>query len=1644
MRDSSDPIRDGRLTMAQAATSDRIEPVLSALESESADHALSVQEFARLLLARASDDFLEEATPEETAREVASLFSLLGETGPDRVGVRVRPLDRPHHSVVETVMPDRSFIVNTLREYAHSRELDIPHLLHPVIGVRRGADGQVLGVGPRGGGLTTSTVYMVVEGRLDDDDRALMQAELADRLETVRLVNDDFEAMLARSAETIAQLEQEKQALPWRAEELQEIQDLITWLQDGNFVFLGYRAYGIETDEAGERWISLESGSGLGILRDEADSTFKERQRLSELPPTLRARVLGGPLLIISKTNSESPIHRFARMDYIGVKRIGAEGEVVGERRFLGLFTSKAYNQDASEIPILRRKLREIVEAEGAERGSHDYRIIFDFFGSTPLEELFLSSVSELCDLLSEIMETEGADEVRITARSDPLGRGANVMVILPKQRFSGEARRRIQETLVSAYDGTLLNYHLALGEGDQARLHFYIASDPAGIGLVDIDALEREVQASVRTWEERLSDALQEAHEPEEAHRLAERHCARFSAEYQATTTPVKAVTDIDRLEALGETGRPQIVFEELDEPRSGAISLKVFAAAGQLVLSDAMPVLEHFGFRVIQADRFDLVGPGTAADTIHTFEVEVPAEWSIDVREAQPRVEEAVWAIIDRRTESDVLSSLVLSAGLDWRDVALLRAYAGHAFRSVAVGSRTGGREPLVQHPDLASLLVSLFKARFDPRSPAERDGDTERLERRFDRALAAVKSIEHDRTFRRLLALIQATVRTNFFQRSARGPRSTIALKFDCSGVDFLPRPRPRIEVYVNSPYTEGAHLRMGSVARGGIRWSDRYEDFRVEVLGLVKTQQVKNALIVPAGAKGAFIVKMPLPEGLSMQEASVESYREFIGALLDLSDNLRDGEILPPADTRRWDGDDPYLVVAADKGTAALSDTANQLAAERDFWLGDAFASGGSNGYDHKALGITAKGAWECAKRHFREMGVDIQTEAFTVAGIGDMSGDVFGNGMLLSKQIRLVAAFDHRHIFLDPDPDPEKSWEERKRLFETAGSSWDDYGRAVLSDGGGVYERGAKQIDLSSAALSALGLEEHERPTDGAAALNGEDVVRAILRAPVDLLWNGGIGTYVKASDETHADVGDTGNDGVRVDAAQLRARVVGEGGNLGFTQRARIEYALAGGRINTDAIDNSGGVDLSDHEVNLKILLNAPVSDGRLDSDGRNRLLQEVAEDVVEDVLDNSRSQSLALSLDERRAREGPDEFHDTQMELERIGLLDRELECLPDADRYAERIESGAYLTRPELAALLSHAKMQLKSGIQRSPLADDSALLALLRAYFPDRALSAAGSEEGQETLLAAHPLRARLIATELTNRFVDCMGSTAHLRLERETGRRGWEIARAWHAAGEIADVATLYEHLAPLEIEAPAGVFYQWHFSIGEALERSALWMLAHGDPSWTSSETIEWLAPPVRELRMSLSEILPGAYLSGLQGRVALHEMDGLPTLLARHMATLHSLDELLPAARLARLTGIAATTVGALYFHVAEEVGYRWLLDRLDGLAAKDLWTQRAAKTMRLELEQAVTGMTESALDGLNADPSEAAGAASSETEQVERALASFRERFGDELGRSRRVLNDVRAMVEPTLPALMVAVHAIRHQLPVPEHRSS
>lgn len=1594
-------------------TRERLEAVLEALDPDSLNAPRrALEEFARRLLARASLEFFEARTTERIVQDVQELYRFVEETPPAEVGARVtRVEDRAHRGVVSTVLPDCPFIVDTLREHLHAEGFGMVHLLHPVVVLDRDRGGKIAHVRERTAeGARTSITYIVIDGHLSDEAAAALEKEIAERLGMVRTATSDFAAMLERCSEIVGDLEEDKRRLSWRASEFEEIQELLNWLQDGHFVFLGYRTYELFEDEAGERRIQAQPDSSLGILRDVDRSRYHEPTRLKDMPADLRARILGGPLLIVSKTNALSPVHRRARMDDISIKKIGPNGEVESERRFLGLFTAKAFAEDASNIPILRRKLREILEAERADKGSHDYGLIVRIFNSLPKEEVFLTSVAELIRVIDSVMEAEASGEVLTFARPDPLGRGVNVIVIMPKHRFSGEVREKIQQTLVEEYRGSVLNYHLALGEGDQARLHFYLSSELEEIDSVNIKAVEAKVRESVRTWEERLTDVLERRHGVEAAHELSDRHRGDFTPEYMAAVDVETAADDIAQLELLDATGLQQVALEELDPPRPNGALLKVFAPQGLLVLSDVMPILENLGYRVIESEKYDVGRPGSErASTVHTFLVETPPAWEVDRADAEARVAAAFRAVRGGEAENDRLNSLVLSARLEWREVALLRAYAGYAFRIGAVRSRLGVQRPLTEYPRSARLLFEIFRALHDPAEVEGRGGRAAELIAEFHESLEAVRGIEDDRTYRRLLNLVQATVRTNYFQqRARRRPGAMISLKFDCERIEVMPRPRPRFEVYVRSPTTEGAHLRMDAVARGGIRWSDRREDFRVEVLGLVKTQQVKNAVIVPAGAKGAFVARR-LPTGdEERQAAGVASYEQFIRGLLDMTDSVRAGRVVHPPETVIRDVDDPYLVVAADKGTAHLSDKANELAAEYGLWLGDAFASGGSQGYDHKQLGITARGAWESVKRHFRELGINVQEEEFTVVGVGDMSGDVFGNAMLLSRKIRLVGAFDHRHIFLDPDPDPEASWRERKRLYELPGSTWADYDPAALSEGGGVYERGAKRITLSPQARARLGVEEE--------TLNGDALIRALLCARVDLLWSGGIGTYVKASTETQGEVGDPSNDAVRIDASELGARVVGEGGNLGLSQRARVEYALRGGRLNTDALDNSAGVDMSDHEVNLKILFGAAVEDGELTTADRNALLRELSAEVSWAVLTNTYWQSLAVSLDEHRVRRSPAEFRDALSILERAGVLDRQLEHLPTTEELLERREEeGRFLTRPELAILLAYAKMHLKRSLRASDIPEDPALFELLRQYFPSAAIEAVTEER-----LRSHRLRSGIVSTMLTNLVVDRMGGAGHIQLARETGRSAAEVARAWYVAYRLAGAERLYARVAGLDYVVPAGVQMQAMLGLSDSLGRGAHWLLTNTDPTWTIERTVEWYEAPVGELREALPRVLTERGRSDLENRIAMLDMDGVDEETASGLAAAEYLDGLLPIARLARERELPAPVVGEVFYGLTDVVDFPWLQEQLGRAPGADLWEQRAAKTLSFQLEAARGRMAAGILRRV------------SSAEEVRRSMHEFQSRFSTELGRIRQLLDDLRAMERPELSALMVAVHAV------------
>ncbi|MDT8436374.1 MAG: NAD-glutamate dehydrogenase [Gemmatimonadota bacterium] len=1572
----------------------------------------TLQDFARLLLSRASEDWLQTETPERMAAAARSLYRLVEETGSGEVGVRIEAVEKSEHrTLLLTVMPDCPFIVETLREGLHAADVPILALLHPILVLDRDPDGRIREIRDRGGeGERVSAILVVLDAELDADDAAEIERETRYRLGQVWKATEDFEPMMEALTGLEDDLRDDVGRFPWRSEEIEEIRELLGWLREGNMILLGYRAYDVFERDDG-KWIRVREDSGLGILRDDRKSGFHEPRRFDSLPAELQARLVGGPMLIVSKTNALSPVHRRSRMDDISVKELGPEGEITGERRFLGLFTSKALSQDASRIPILRRKLGEILDAEQVDRGSHDYGLIVRTFNSLPKAELFLTPVPDLVKMIDTVIATHGTEESLVYARSDALGRGVNVMVILPRRKFSGEVREAIQEALVATYRGRLLNYYLTMGESEQARLHFYIASDIEDIESVDLGAVREAVRHSIRTWPEHLAAALEERHDRGRTAELTDRYGQAFSSQYQAATRIPGALDDIETLETMRRTGNRQVVLADTAPPSPCTYRLKVFDRHTRYVLSDVVPILENFGFRVLTADAYE-VRPREeqTSSTIHTFTVEVAEDWKIDRSAAENRVSDAFFAIQSGWAENIALNRLILSAGLTWRQVALIKSYGAYAFRIGAVSSRLGLRRPLIENPKAADLLFRIFATLFDPGLEGERETAILALEDAYLRTLDGVRSIEDDRTLRRLLALVRSTVRTNYFQtRLADRPDAPIALKFDCGTIDFMPRPRPHFEVWVNSARTEGAHLRMGEVARGGLRWSDRQEDFRLEVLGLVKTQQVKNAVIVPAGAKGAFVVSRPPADPSTWRQAGVTSYRDFVGALLSLTDNVVDGQVVHPPETVIRDGDDPYLVVAADKGTATLSDTANELAAEHGFWLGDAFASGGSHGYDHKEMGITARGAWEAVTLHFAEMGTDIATDEFLVAGIGDMSGDVFGNGMLLSRAIRLVAAFDHRHIFLDPDPDAAASFAERRRLFELPGSSWADYDPARISEGGGVWERGDKRIELSEPARRRLGIEDE--------VVNGDTLIRAILRAPVDLLWNGGIGTYVKASAESHADVGDPSNDTVRVDARELRCRVIGEGGNLGLTQNARVEFALAGGRCNTDALDNSAGVDTSDHEVNSKILLGAVIASGQLDAERRDDVLAAATDDVAERVLRNTRQQSLAVSLDERRVRARPGTFRDALAGLERIGLLDRGLEFLPGAEEMEERIEDGRpALVRPELSVLLAYAKLQLKGALLRSELLDDPGFRGLLHGYFPAAIREAAGDAAVVEHRLARH-----IVATRLTNLMVDQLGGTGLSQLLHDTHHGPEEVAKAWYLAwcvsgadGRSREIRELGEHMAQ-------GVQMGWLLRIGEALDRATRWLLANVDLQRPLDELVDWFRQPVQSLARALPDLLSEPKRIDLEGRIALYATDGMNAELAAGMVALEYLDGLLPIAQLAREVGVEAAQVGRLYFGLAGRIDFPWLQDRLAELPGADRWQVRAARSLAIELEAARRRIVRHLIAG---GPAE---------RPPETALAEFGTSCGDNLGRISEILAELQAEDEPGLPGLMVAVHAIQ-----------
>jgi glutamate dehydrogenase len=1580
-------------------------------------------DFAREFFGKIPRQLVQERAVEELTAIVTGAYHFFQDSQPDGSDVQVLNPEEEGWSAPVTVvrahLRDRPFIVDTVHEYLRGEMLAIHNYVHPVLGVKRSESGDVVALGPSQGGSAEALIHCEVSRIEDPERREEIRSEIERRLRDVVAATDDFAAMRGAVERIRSEIAAFAARHPERSAEFEEIEEFLRWLGLDNFVFLGFRGYDI-ADHDGEMRLQVEPGSGLGILREEGHSAWSDGVPLNQLSDQLRRRVVGGPLLIINKTNAEATVHRRTRMDYVGIKKMDAEGNIVGEWRFLGLFTSKAYAESADAIPILRNKLQAILGASGAAPGSHDYKEIYTIFNSMPKEELFQASVAELAEEVQTVLSLLFIDEVQVSLRPDPLGRGVSVMIILPRGRFSGEVRQKIQDALTRRFQGAILNYHLAMSAGDQARLHFYLSASGETVAGVPAELVESDIRHIIRSWEDRLLDALRVHHSVVDARRLHELYASAFSEEYRAATLPEVAVQDVEELEQMRAEGR--VVGIALREPRGrgraeafqGLKALKLYLCNERLILSDFLPILDNAGLRVIEVTPFAISGPGLPEQMIYTFAVQNSAGGDLPIESAD-LLANALLAVREGDTPNDAFNALVLRAGLRWREVDVLRTMATYAFQIGAVPTRLATARALCQYPEVAKLLVRLFNTRFSPDvADDERTVLQASVHAEITTALESVTTLTDDRALRRIATLIEATTRTNFFRHGGADPifRSGgvpyISIKIRCSDVEELRRNRLLYEVFVYSSRMEGIHLRAAAVSRGGLRWSDRPDDFRSEVMGLVQTQIVKNAVIVPSGSKGGFVTKRSFADRDEMMTEAAEQYSTLIRGLLDITDNLADGEIVAPDGVVRHDEDDPYLVVAADKGTAHLSDRANSIAEEYGFWLGDAFASGGSYGYDHKKEGITARGAWECVKRHFREMGKDIQTEPFTVAGIGDMSGDVFGNGMLLSEQIRLIAAFDHRHIFIDPDPDPAISFAERKRVFDLPRSSWDDYDRSRLSPGAMIIPRATKEISLTDEARAALGVSE------AVTRLDGEALVRAVLQAPVELLWNGGIGTYVKDEEETNADVGDTANDPVRINAGELRCKVIGEGGNLGFTQRGRIAYALLGGRINTDALDNSAGVDMSDHEVNIKILLRMLVASGEFDLEARNQLLAEMTDEVSDLVLRNNSQQSLAVSLDEARSREALGDFAALITAFERDRLLERGAEGIPSSDEIQDRAREGRGLTRPTLAVLLSYAKLHAGSLVLESELPEDPATESYLVSYFPRAAVEAAGIERLRE-----HRLRREIVTTLLINDLVDLMGASFLHRVARDTGREIDAVVRAWHIASSISGAAEFRADLDRLEGVYPAQTIYRWLFALGRVLERTTRWVLNNVDRDAASLSAVEDLRSGLTRLREDFIHLVVGEDRDLFLARLAELGELGVRRELAERIITLRFLPELLDILRIAQESSSDVILTARAYYGVSETLATAWLQQALRAAGYEGLWEKRLAQELISDTARAHRSIARAVLADANG-------------EEISTALDHVLERRNREHLRYRELLTEIRAADTSSLSAYAVCVRAL------------
>jgi len=1572
----------------------------------SADHQTIVADFLALYFARVPGPDLIDTDPNELYGCALSHLESAKKRKSGEVKVRAFNPSVEHdgwvceHTMVEIISSDMAFLVDSIRMVLNQLGYTIHLTIHPVIGVDRDRQHRINKIKRHNEGLQAeSFLSFRIDRELRSEYLRNIETEISEALDAVRAANQDLDPMRNRVLDVAAQVER---AIPTSAVESQEeIAALLRWVAENNFTFLGAIQY--RQSRRTDSDMQPDESSALGIFKAGLQGDQKNRSQI--LPDSIADRFLPDESVLITKSSVRSLVHRPAFMDVILIEHPRSANEERLQTLLAGLFSADAYNRSVTEIPILRQKMTRLLDRSGLPARGHGIKVLQNIVEQYPRDDLFQITHDDLYAAGMSMLDLQERQRVRLFVRQDRFDRFYSCLVFVPRERFNSDLREKIGSALQQAFQGTGYEFNVHFSESILARIHFIVDVAETGPATLDTEALEAEIRNLAKFWPDELRLALQEHYGLQAGAEYAERWSSAFPTAYRETFSPKHAATDIQHLDVASRTHQLVIHFSPIPHEERGHLELTIFSPGESVVLSDILPMIENLGLRVLTEAPYVVRCADGAIFFIHVFNLQALSGQSANLQEVQSNIEALLLRVWHKATDNDGFNQLALSAGLDWKQTNLLRAIYRYLKQIRFRYSQEYVIQTLAGNPNMVRRLVRFFEVKFDPDLDGDREAHTKEVRSDLSSGLERVTNIDEDRILSAYINLLDALVRTNYFQKHDPDQAERLAFKIDCRSIARMPEPRPLFEIFVFSSHLEAVHLRSGRVSRGGLRWSDRPEDFRTEVLGLVKAQIVKNAVIVPVGSKGGFIVrKLADCQPSDRSNEVIRCYQTFIRGMLDLTDNRQGDVISPPPQVLRYDGDDPYLVVAADKGTATFSDIANDIAHEYGYWLGDAFASGGKTGYDHKGMGITARGAWESVKRLARDLDLDIQSQPFTVIGIGDMAGDVFGNGMLLSKQIRLVGAFNHQHIFIDPDPDPLASFAERQRLFSMAQSNWADYNQDLLSSGGGVWPRTMKKIDLSDAARKALGI--------SASSLSPEELIHEMLKSPVDLLFNGGIGTYVKASFESHESVGDRANDSLRVDASQLRCRIIGEGGNLGLTQHARIEFSRRGGLCHTDAIDNSAGVDTSDHEVNIKILLNGAVDEGTLTLDERNALLEEMTEEVAGLVLRDNYAQTQALSLATDQAANLIHQHSRAIRQLEQTYGLDRALEGLPDQEQINNRISQKEGLTRPELAVLLSHSKISTFQILLESTVPEDAFLAEDLKRYFP------AVLSPRFDRFMATHQLRREIVATYLTNNMINRVGPGFVLRMNELTGALPADTVRAFAAAREIFRLRDCWREIEALDNRVRSQIQKELMHETRQLLEHATVWLLTYRHQPLDIAQSVEEFRGAIDHLKRGFPRVLAASNRLTQKRRVKRYLGAQTPAPLANTVAEFAALSRGLDIVDLANngeTYGIAQ--VASVYFDVGDRLHLQWLFERIGKLPLQNHWHGLARAALRSNLTLTQRQITARIL--------------ASDTGRGKSAVRSWIAANGPDHQRLEQMIDDLQKSAELDFAMLAVAVSA-------------